>query len=61
MAENEKQGTQKRDTAVGGNISVGGSATGSALSSGQNIKATVIFRGPDAAERQLVLEALAAI
>jgi hypothetical protein len=50
---------EKRDARIGGNINVGGSATGSALVSGQHITATVT--GPDAAARQQVLGALAAI
>jgi hypothetical protein len=53
MAEDEKSN-------VGGNINVGGNAIGSALTSGQNITATVTFGGPNAAEHQRVLEALAA-
>lgn len=52
---------ERRDGDVGGSISVGGNAIGSAVASGQNITATVIFRGADAAERQRVLGALAAI
>jgi len=61
MAGEEKQGAQRVAGAVGGAISVGGHVTGSALSSGQNIKATVVFAGPDGAERERVLEALSAI
>ena len=53
MADDEKQN-------VGGGISVGGNAIGSALASSKNITATVTFGGPDAAKRQRVLEALAA-
>jgi hypothetical protein len=52
---------EKSKGSVAGNISVGGNVTGSALTSGQNDTATITFSGPDAAQRQQVLEALAAI
>lgn len=61
MAREKKQEAQGGGGSVGGTIQVGGNAIGSALSSGQNIEATVVFGGSDGDERQRVLEALSAI
>jgi hypothetical protein len=52
-------GEEKVDVAIGGNISVGGNATGSVLVTGQHI--TAMVTGPDAADRRQVPEALIAI
>lgn len=50
-----------KEGAIGGNISVGGNVTGAALTSGTNNTVAVTYTGADAAERQRVSEALAAI
>ena len=44
-----------------GNIKVGGNVVGSALAAGNRNVQTVTFSGPDAAEREKVLDALQAI
>ena len=44
-----------------GNIKVGGNVVGSAVAAGNRNIQTVTFSGPDAAEREKVLDALQAI